>query len=139
MANIYSMSLCTFKWTTKIVFPPSGSNSTQQWNLLSSCGAKYTHRDFGLLLLRNLSEEAGKSQDNHTPQFGWKNKCGRNKCCVSRLKRAAITNTGQQNHPPNCAAICVHFMARERALYKCARYVVGLCVWCLVLWYTTPE
>jgi hypothetical protein len=45
------------------------------------------------------------------------------------LKRAAITNTGQQNHPPNCAAICVHFVARERAVYKCARYDVGLCVW----------
>jgi len=29
MANSYSMSQCTFKWTKKFIFPPSGSNSTQ--------------------------------------------------------------------------------------------------------------
>jgi hypothetical protein len=28
------------------------------WILLSSCGAKYTHRDFRLLLVRKLTEEA---------------------------------------------------------------------------------
>ena len=32
------------------------------WILLSSCGAKCTHRDFRFLLVRNLIEEAGRSQ-----------------------------------------------------------------------------
>jgi len=31
--------------------------------------------------------------------------------------KVAITNTGQQNHQPNCAAICVLLAAKERA--KC--------------------
>jgi len=39
------------------------------WILLSSCGAKYTHQDFRLLLVRNLNEEAGKSQDHPTPRL----------------------------------------------------------------------
>ena len=30
MANSYSMSRHTFKWSTKIIFSPCGSNSTQQ-------------------------------------------------------------------------------------------------------------
>jgi hypothetical protein len=36
---------------------------------LSSYGAKYTHQDFRLLLVRNLIEEAGKSQDCPTPDW----------------------------------------------------------------------
>ena len=39
------------------------------WILLSSCGAQYTHQDFRLLLVRNLIEEAGKSQDCPTPSL----------------------------------------------------------------------
>jgi len=39
------------------------------WILLSSCGANYTHRDFRLLLVRNLTEEPGKSQDCPTPKL----------------------------------------------------------------------
>jgi len=52
------------------------------WILLSSCGAKYTHRDFRLLLVRKLIEEAEKSQDHPNPRL------------VVR-PRVAITNTGQ--------------------------------------------
>jgi len=39
------------------------------WILLPSCGAKFTHRDFKLLLVRNLIEEAGKSQNCPTPRM----------------------------------------------------------------------
>ena len=43
--------------------------------------------------------------------------------------RATITSTGQQNHSPNYAAVCVLIVAREKAqVYKCARYDVGLCM-----------
>jgi len=49
------------------------------WILLSSCGVKYTDTDFRLLLVRNLIEEAAKSQDLPTlilfvrPSVGAKN------------------------------------------------------------------
>ena len=64
------------------------------WILLSSCGAKCTHKDFRLLLVRNLIEEAGRSHYRPTPVWlegqvqlqqmlwGW---------------TAAIISIGQQN------------------------------------------
>jgi len=69
MANSYSMSRRTFMWTTKLFFYLLDLTVLNSWILLSSCGAKYTHRDFRLLLVRNLIEEAGKSQDCPTPRL----------------------------------------------------------------------
>jgi len=61
MANSYSMSRCTFKWTTKLFLRFLDLTVLNSWILLSSRGAKYTYQDFRLLLVRNLIEEAGKS------------------------------------------------------------------------------
>ena len=69
MANSYLMSRRTFKWTMKLFFHLLDLTVLNSWILLSSCGAKYTHRDFRLLLVRNLIEEAGKSQDHPTPRL----------------------------------------------------------------------
>jgi len=69
MATSYSMSRRTLKWTTKLFFHLLDVTVLNSWILLSSCGAKYTHRDFRLLLVRNLIEEAGKSQDHPTPRL----------------------------------------------------------------------
>jgi len=44
----------------KTVFPLSGSNNTQQLD---------SHRDIRLLLVRNLIEETGKSQNHPTPRL----------------------------------------------------------------------
>ena len=66
MANSYLMTQCTIKWTTKLFFHFLDLTVLKSWILLSSCGAKYTHQDFRLLLVRNLIEEAGKSQDCRT-------------------------------------------------------------------------
>ena len=69
MANSCSVSQRTFKWTTKLFFHLLDLTVLNSWILLSSCGAKYTHRDFRLLLVRNLIEEVGKSQDRPTPRL----------------------------------------------------------------------
>jgi len=69
MANSYSMSRRTFKWTKKLFFQLLDLTVLNSWILLSSCGTQYTHRDFRLLLVRNLIEEAGKSQDRPTPSL----------------------------------------------------------------------
>jgi len=42
----------------------------------------------------------------------------------------AITNTGQRNHEPNCAAVFVLLKAKERA--HSAPDVTWACAWCLV-------
>jgi len=69
MANSYSMSLRTFKWTTKLFFHRLDLTLLNSWILLSSCGAQYTHWDFRLLLVRNMIEEAGKIQDRPNPRL----------------------------------------------------------------------
>jgi hypothetical protein len=68
MANSYSMNQHTFKWTTKLFFHLLDITVLNSCVLLSSCGAKYTHRDFGFLLVRDLIEEAAKSQNFPTPR-----------------------------------------------------------------------
>jgi hypothetical protein len=48
-----------------------------------------------------------------------------------------LTNTSQRNHPPNCLVVCVLLVTRDRAVYKCARCDVGLCVvFCLAVYHT---
>jgi len=66
MVDSYLMSQRTFRRTTKLFFHLLDLTVHNIWILLSSCGAKYTHQDFRLLLVRNLIEEAGKSQDCRT-------------------------------------------------------------------------
>jgi hypothetical protein len=69
MANSYSMSRRNFKWTMKLFFYLLDLTVLNSWIMLSSCWAKYTDRDFRLLLVRNLIEEAGRSQDRPTPSL----------------------------------------------------------------------
>jgi hypothetical protein len=69
MANSYSMSRRHFKWTMILFFHLLDLTVLNSWILLPSCGAKYTHRDFRLLLVRNLIEEDGRSQDRPIPSL----------------------------------------------------------------------
>jgi hypothetical protein len=80
MAITYSMCRRIFTWTTKLFFHLLDLTVLSSWILLSSCGAKCTHKDFRLLLVRNLIEEAGRNHYCPHPQFGWKAKCGCSKC-----------------------------------------------------------
>jgi len=43
-----------------------------------------------------------------------------------------ITNNGQRNRQPNCAAICFLLAAKERAQCTSAPYWTWACAWCLV-------
>ena len=69
MANSYSMCQRTFKWTMKLFFHLLNLTVLNSWILLSSCGAKCTHIDFRLLLVRNLIGEAGRSHYRPTPSL----------------------------------------------------------------------
>jgi len=69
MANSYSMYRRIFKWTTKLFSHLLDLTVLNRWILLSSCGAKCTHKDFRLLLVRNLIEEAGRSHHHTTPSM----------------------------------------------------------------------
>ena len=69
MATSYSMSRRTFKRTTKLFFHFLVLTVFNTWTLLYLWGAKYTHRYFRLLMVRNLIEEARKNQDLPTPKL----------------------------------------------------------------------
>jgi len=63
-------------WTMKLYFHLLDLTALNSWILLSACGAKYTDRDFTFLLMRNLIEEAEKTQDHPTLRLVVKTKCG---------------------------------------------------------------
>jgi len=125
MANSYSISRHTFKWTTKLFFHLLDLTILNSWILLSSCGAKYSHRDFRLLLVRNLIEEAGRIQDHPTPSL-----VGRPSAGASNVRR--LESCHSQHWPAKSSQIrcrlCSARGERKRTAYKCAKCDVGLCV-----------
>ena len=125
MANSYSMRWCTFKWTTKLLFHLLDPTVLDSWILLSSCGAKYTHQDFRLLLVRNLNEEAWKSQDRLTPRL-----VGRSSAAATNVQLESRYN---QRWPAKsstqlCCCVCSSHGQKKGTVYKCTRCDVGLCV-----------
>ena len=82
-ANSYSMNPRTFKWTTKLFFHLLDLTVLNSRIPLPSCEAKYTHQDFRLLLVKNLIEEAGKSQDRPIPRLVGRPSSTTKKCCVT--------------------------------------------------------
>ena len=126
MANSYLMCQRTFKWTTKLFSHLLGLTVLNSRIPLFSCGAKYTHQDFRLLLVRNLIEEAGKSQDRPTSTL------------VGRPSAAATNVLWLESHhskrwPAKSfthlrCRLCSSRSQRKRTVYKCTRCDVGLCV-----------
>jgi len=125
MANSYSMSQHT-KWTMKLFFHFLDLTVLNSWILLSSSGAKYTHRNFRLLLVRNMIKEVEKSQDLPTPRLVGRSCLGAKN--VLRLK------SRHNKHWPGKSSI--HLRCRLRSsrgqrkdtMYKCTRCDVGLCM-----------
>ena len=78
MANSYSMSWCTFKWTMKLFFHLLDLRVLNSWILLSSCGANVPTEISGSfwwgIWLKKLERA----------KIGWTTKCGCNKCCLTR-------------------------------------------------------
>ena len=60
MANSYSTSRCTFKWTQKLFFHLLDLAVLNSYILHSLCGyKKISHRDFQYTLMRNMLAHAG--------------------------------------------------------------------------------
>jgi len=125
MANSYSMSRCTFKWTTKLFFHLLDLTVLKSWILLSSCGTKYTHRDFRLLLVRKLE----RAKIASPPDWLEDQVQLQQMFCDSRV---VIINTGQRNLPHISGAVCVLLTAKESEQSISAPDVTWACVWCLV-------
>src|SRR5215510_5879831 len=126
MAKSYSMIRRTFKWTMKLFFHLLDLTVLKSWILLSSCGAKHTHRDFRLLLVRNLIEEAGKSQDCPTPRLVGSSCSGAKD--VLRLESRYNKHWQAKSSTKLHCRLCSSRGQRKGTMYKCARCDVGLCV-----------
>ena len=125
MANSYSMSRRNFKWTTKLFSHLLDVTVLNSWILLSSCGTQYTHQDFRLPLVRNLIEEAGKSQDRPTPSL-----VGRPSAAAANIVR--LDSRHNQHWPAKTTqlrcCLCSSRSQRKTTVYKCAKCDIGLCV-----------
>jgi len=126
MANSYSMSQHTFKWTTKLFFHFLDLTVLNSWILVSSCGAKYTHQDFRLLLVRKLTEEAEKSQDHSTPKLVGRPSSGTKN--VLRLESRHNKQWTTKSSIQLRCCLCSSRDQRKGTVYKCARCDMGLCV-----------
>ena len=58
MMNSYSSSRWTWKWTKKLFFHLMDLTILISFIFLASCGSKLSHRQFGLILLRDLIQQA---------------------------------------------------------------------------------
>jgi len=135
-ANSYSMSRRTFKWTMKLFFHLLDLRVINSWILLSEGGAKYTHWDFRILLVRNLIEEAGKGQDCPTRRLvGWSNAAATN---VVRLEIRHNQNWPAKLSNQLGCRMCSSRGQRKGTVYRRAR-CDRACAWCLVLWNITPK
>ena len=136
MANSFSMSRCTFKWKTKLFFHLPDLTVLNSWILLPSCGAKYTHRDFRLFLVRNLIAEAGQSQDHPTPRL-----VGRPSVAATNvvwLKNRHNQHWSAKSSTKLCCRLC-SFHGQRKGTCIHVPNVVCACVWCLVSWNITPQ
>jgi hypothetical protein len=131
MASSYSMCRRNLKWTMKLFFQLLDLTVLNSWILLSSCGAKCTHRDSRLLLVRNLIEEAGRSHYCPTPV-----------CLVGQVRltqmlrgwTATVTIIGQQNTKTISGAMFAQRGASERPPFTNMPYVMWVCAW----WRASP-
>jgi len=126
MANSYSMCQRTFKWTTKLFFHLLDLTVLNSWILLSSCGARCTHKDFRLLLVRNLIEEAGRSHYRPTPSM-----LGQPSAAAANVMRLDSRHNQHwpAKHKKNIQCrVCSERGQRKTTIYKCAKCDVGLCV-----------
>jgi len=114
MSNSYSMSRRTFKWTMKLFFHFLYLTVLNSWILLSSCGAKYTHRDFRLLLVRNMIAEAGKSQDRPTTRL-----VGRQSSGTKNVLR--LESHHNKHWPAKSTQLCCH-LCSSCGQSKCTVY-----------------
>jgi len=95
------------------------------WTLLTSCGAKYTHQDLKLLLVSNLTDEAGKSQDRPTSRLVGRASVGAKK--VLQIESHHNNHWSAKSSTQLRCRLCSSRSQRKGTVYKCARCDVGLC------------
>jgi len=125
MANSYTASRQTWKWTKKLFFHLLDLAIVNSYILLSSCGGKkISRRDFRLTLIREMLARSGREP--------WPS------MSVGRLASAS-NNTGrldtrQNKHWPGCSntkrwcRVCSLGGMKRTVIFRCVKCDVALCV-----------
>ena len=125
-ATTYLLRQRTFKWTTKLFFHLLDLIVLNSWIMLSSYGAKYTHQYFRLLPVRNLFEEAGKSQDLPIPRLVGRPSVATTN--VVQLKSCHNQHCPVKSSTKLCCCLCSSRSQRKGTVYKCTIHDMCLCV-----------
>ncbi|PNF43126.1 hypothetical protein B7P43_G18025 [Cryptotermes secundus] len=125
MANSYGICRRTWKWTNKLFFHLLDLTILNSYILLSSCGAKLSHRDFRLALVRNMLELAGRGPPR--PQRP------RGRPPAVRSEPSRIGEVTIQHWPTSSTSKlrcreCSSRGIRRTVRTKCVRCDIGLCI-----------
>ena len=125
MANSYSTSRRTFKWTKKLFFHLLDLTILNSYILHSSCGGKkISHRDFRFTLVRNMLAHAGPERRVPRP-------LGRPPKVEKRVARLEVCGSKHWPTPSETQLRCCVCKARgvtKKVFWKCRKCEVGLCV-----------
>ncbi|PNF35737.1 hypothetical protein B7P43_G16133 [Cryptotermes secundus] len=124
MANSYSISRRTWKWTNKLFFHLLNLTIVNSFILLSSCGVKLSHREFRLALVRNILEHAGRGPPR--PQRFMDRPAVSS--AISRLEEATRHHWPTSSNKRLRCPVCSSCGKRRYIRTKCTECNVGLCV-----------
>jgi len=125
MANSYSISCRTFKWTKKFFFNLLNLAILNSCILHSSCGGKkMSHRDFRYTLVRNMLTHAG-------PERRIPRSLGRPPNTESHVARLEVCSSRHWPMPSETQlryCVCKARGVTQKVFVKCLKCEVGLCV-----------
>jgi len=125
MANSYSISCHTFKWTKKLFFHLLDLAILNSYILHSSCGGKkMSHRDFRYTLVKNMLAHAG-------PEWRVPRPLGRPLNIEWLVARLEVCGSKHWPIPSETQLRCRVCKARgvtQKVFVKCRKCEVGLCV-----------
>jgi hypothetical protein len=125
MANSYTASRWTWKWTKKLFFHLLDLAIVNSYILISSCGGKkVSHRDFRLTLIREMLARSGYEPRPSMP-------VGRPAWASTNIVRL---DTRHNKHWPRCnpkqqrCRVCSARAVTPSMLFKCVKCDMALCV-----------
>jgi len=125
MANSYTASCQTWKWTKKLFFHLLDLAIVNIYILLSSCGGKeISHRDFQLTLIREMLTRAGYEPRPSMPV----GRPAQSSTNIGRLDRSHNKHWPGRSQTKRRCRMCSAGGMKRSVIYKCVKCDVGLCV-----------
>jgi len=125
MANSYTASRRTWKWTKKLFFHLLDLAIVNSYILLSSCsGKKISHRDFRPTLIREMLARSGCESRPSMP-VGRPAQTSTN---IGRLDTCHHKHWPACNPTQRCCPVCYRRGMMQSVKFKCVKCDVALCV-----------